>query len=483
VAKVCFGFEVHQPFRLNSEFVVNKVIKKKDIREIYFSDKNREILERVIEKCYIPATEIILNSLDQGFHCALSISGTLIEQLEMWGKDALQLFTQVAAHKNAEVLSQTYYHSLASLFTEKDEFKEQIQLHRQLMKDTFGIMPAVFENTEFIFNNEIVSIVKQLEFDAIFSEGVERVLGWRSPNYTYSCQGISVLMRNYQLSDDIAFRFSNREWNQNPLTANKYASWIATTPGDCITIFIDFETFGEHQWKESGILEFLRWLPIELEEKAVECILPSAAAKIEPKDEISVPDTTSWADVEKDSSAWLGNNKQITAFKSLERAKSFIKNKMIWRYLQTSDLFHYMSSKCGSCGDVHSYFRQEEPFESFATFMRVLSDFEERSVTTMRIRKVAFGLRCLPPEKAFHFYSHFGYTGYSAYSLDEFAEQLEIVPADSITYHTDRNDFSKWIENVIGDIQLASDIRRCSIRYEIVEAVNRRREYLWNRLK
>lgn len=483
MAKVCFGFEVHQPFRLNNEFSPDKVIKKKDIREIYFHDKNREILERVIEKCYIPATEIIINCLDEGFRCAFSISGTLIEQLEMWGREALQLFSHIAAHKNAEIIAQTYYHSLASLFIEKDEFEEQIRLHRQLMKDTFGKIPIVFENTEFIFNNDIAAIVKKLGFDAICAEGVERVLGWRSPNYLYSCQGITVLMRNYVLSDDIAFRFSNREWNQNPLTAEKYASWIAATQGDCITIFIDYETFGEHHWKESGILEFLRWLPFELAEKGNECVLPSEAAKISTRDEVSVPETISWADIEKDTSAWLGNNKQVTAFRNLERAKLLIKNKTIWRYLQTSDHFHYMSSKCGSCGDVHSYFRQEGPFESFATYMRVLSDYEERSATAMRTRKAAFGLRCLPPERAFHFHSNFGYTGYSAYSLDEFAEQLEVVPSDSITYHVERNDFSQWIAYVIGDSQLASDISNNATRHVIVEAVNRRREYLWSRLK
>jgi alpha-amylase len=320
MANVCFGFEVHQPFRLNNQFAAETSRKQKHLQDIYFSSGNREILERVVQKCYLPATQILLENLDQGFCCGISISGTLVEQLEHWGKDALNLFAQVAVHKNAEILGQTYYHSLVSLFHNQDEFEEQIRLHRELMKETFGVQPRIFENTEFIFNNTIASTVRRLGFSAMYTEGVDRILGWRNPNYLYSCKGLKLLLRHCRLSDDIAFRFTNREWDHYPLTADTYAEWIAESPGECVQVFIDYETFGEHQWADTGILDFLRWLPEKLLEKGVECVTPSTAALADPCEELSVEETISWADLEKDTSAWLGNCWQNAAFRGVERA-------------------------------------------------------------------------------------------------------------------------------------------------------------------
>ncbi len=483
MTQVCFGFEVHQPFRLNESFDPEEMRKNRNIKEIYFSRKNRELLERVAKKCYIPATGILLENLDQGFRCALSLSGTLVEQMERWASDALDLFSQVARHPNAEMLGQTYYHSLASLFPTMEEFEEQVQLHRELMKDQFGTEPKVFENTEFLFNDTIARTVNRLGFDAIYTEGVDRILGWRSPNYLYSCQGMKILIRNCQLSDDIAFRFPARSWEEYPLTANTYASWIAATPGDCIHIFIDYETFGEHQWEETGILEFLRWLPRELLEKGNECLLPSQAAASNPCEELSIQETISWADREKDTSAWLGNCMQNAAFRALVGGERLVREKTIWRRLTTSDHFHYMAAKGGTCEEVHSYFRQEEPQKSFSTFLRILSDFEQRSAALTRQRGAVLGLRVVPPEQAFHFHSDYGYTGYSAFSLDEFALQLEVCPSDSIAFHAGRGDFARWIRDVIGDRHLASSLEPCSERHEISAAVERRRKYLWNRLK
>jgi alpha-amylase len=483
MANACFGFEVHQPFRLNTQFIPETARKQKNLQEIYFSSSNRLILERVVQKCYVPATQILLDNLDQGFQCALSLSGILVEQLERWGKDALDLFTQVAEHKNAEILGQTYYHSLASLFKDQDEFEEQIRLHRDCMKETFGVEPRVFENTEFIFNNTIASTARKLGFSAVVTEGIDRVLEWRSPNYLYSCKGIKLLLRNCRLSDDIAFRFTNREWDQYPLTADTYAQWISQSPGECVQVFIDYETFGEHQWADTGILEFFRWLPQEMLEKGIECITPSVAALSDPCEDLSLEETISWADLEKDTSAWLGNCWQNAAFRALERGRRLVKEPTIWRYLTTSDHFHYMAAKFGSCEEVHSYFRQEEPAEAFVTFMRILSDLEQRSAALTREKGAVLGLRTFPPEKAFHFHSDYGYTGYSAYSLDEFAEQLEVVPADSIAYHVNNGDLSRWVSEVIGDKLLARELSRRTLRHELVEMVDKRRKYLWSRLK
>ncbi len=483
MAKVCFGFEVHQPFRLNNQFDADVYRKQKHVEDLYFSSGNKEILEKVVQKCYLPATEILLTNLDQGFRCAMSLSGTVIEQLERWGKDALDLFGQVAVHKNAEILGQTYYHSLASLFSDPEEFEEQIILHKRLMKDTFGIEPRIVENTEFLFNDAIAVAARKLGFSAMYTEGVDRILGWRSPNFLYSCNGLKLLLRNCRLSDDIAFRFTNRSWDQYPLTASTYAGWIAATPGECVQVFIDYETFGEHQWADTGILEFLRWLPEELLHAGVDCITPSMAAEADPCEDLRLEETISWADLEKDTSAWLGNCWQNAAFRAMERAPPLVANRTLWRYLTTSDHFHYMAAKFGSCEAVHSYFRHEAPEKAFNTYMRVLSDLEYRSASLSRRKGAILALRTLPPDKAFHFHSDFGYTGYSAFSLDEFAEQLEVVPADSLTYHLRRDDFARWLEDVIGDPLLAREVKGKTLRYEIAEAVDTRRRYQWNRLK
>ena len=322
MVRLCMGFEVHQPYRLNPAFEPGRVKRGRKPEEAYFSDSNKEILLRVCDKCYLPATQLMLELLDEGFKCAYSLSGTLVEQLERWSPDVLDLFRQVARHRNAEMLSQTYYHSIASLFDDGlAEFQEQVQLHRRLMKDVFGVETQVLENTEFIFNNAIAASAARMGFKAAYTEGVDRILGWRSPNYVYSCRDMKVLMRNFPLSDDVAFRFPNRGWPEWPLTADKYASWIAASQGDFVNVFVDYETFGEHQWVDTGIMEFLRWLPRECTDRDVAFATPSEIAELEPKEELRFDETVSWADVEKDVSAWLGNTIQHTALKRYSMPK------------------------------------------------------------------------------------------------------------------------------------------------------------------
>ena len=228
---ICIGFEVHQPYRLNRTFSPDPKIKKKDLFDHYFDSLNKEILLRVVDKCYDPATKLILEKLDEGFACSFSMSGILIEQLERWSKDTLSLFEQVARHKNTEMIGQTYYHSIASCFSDKSEFREQVTLHSDLMHDLFGVRPTIFENTEFTFNNEVAATVRDMGFAGIFTEGVDRILGWRSPDYLYTCRDLPVLLRNTKLSDDIAFRFANRTWDMYPLTADTYARWVASSSG------------------------------------------------------------------------------------------------------------------------------------------------------------------------------------------------------------------------------------------------------------
>lgn len=481
---VCIGFEVHQPFRLNRHFSPDPKIKKKDLKELYFDVLNREVLERVSEKCYVPATKVILEKLDEEFHCAFSFSGTLIEQLEKWQPDVLALFDQVARHKNSELLGQTYYHSIASCFGDKSEFIDQAGLHADLMHDLFRIRPKIFENTEFTFNNQIATHVKEMGYDGIFTEGVDHVLGWRSPHHVYTCQDLPVLLRDIQFSDDIAFRFGNKSWDKYPLKADTYADWLAATPGAIVNIFLDYETFGEHFWKETGILNFLSHLPAEMEKRKIKTVLPTEALQqYAPVGTINVSNTISWADIEKDASAWMGNERQLTAYSAVQKAAAFATDKSIWRYLQTSDHFYYMASKYGTCGEVHTYFSHHEADEAFRTYMAILADFEKRNIHLMKNRKSAKTLRTLTMEEAFHFSSPSGYIGYTAFNLDQFCDLIRVVPADSIEFHQQRGDISNWIEHVLGDEDLARSVRGLTDRQTLIGVTNERRELLWSRLR
>jgi len=484
LADICIGFEVHQPYRLNRQFSPVPEKKKDGLFDLYFDGLNKEILLRVADKCYNPATKIILEKLDEGFSCAFSLSGIVIEQLQKWSPDTLSLFEQVANHRNCELIGQTYYHSIASCFSDKTEFHDQVSQHGDLIHDLFNQRPAIFENTEFTFNNDIATMIRDMGFHGIFTEGVDRILGWRSPDFLYTCQDLPVMLRNTTLSDDIAFRFSNRTWEQYPLTADTYASWVAASSGEIINVFLDYETFGEHFWEETGIFNFLRHLPDELRNRNITTVLPSrVVADHVPVGTIDVHETISWADIEKDTSAWMGNERQRTAFHAVQSARPYATDLQIWRYLQTSDHFYYMASKYGSSGEVHTYFSHHEAEDAFKTFMRVLSDYESRNIRLMKNKKSATSLRVLSPELAFHFAGPTGFIGYAAYNLDQFEELLCIVPEESIRYHQGRGDFVNWITDALEEPRLAERISGLFERHEIVKIIKQRREQLWSNLK
>ncbi|MEM4662429.1 MAG: glycoside hydrolase family 57 protein [Candidatus Diapherotrites archaeon] len=378
---------MHQPMRIGKYSFFDIGTGKS-----YFDEeKNRAYLERVVKKCYGPATALInelINETDGAFKVNFSITGTLIEQLEKYFPKILESFIAVVETGCAELFNETYYHSLSFLISER-EFKEQIKLHRKKIKAVFGVKPKVFRNTEAVYNNDIAKIVSKLGFKAIVTEGSEKILGWRSPNYLYKAKGedILLLLRNYRLSDDIAFRFSERSWTEYPLTADKYAYWIAATQGECVNIFMDYETFGEHQWPETGVFDFLRHLPMEIL-KYRDCEFACASEvikKLEPKDELDVPYFLSWADIDRDLSAWLENRIQRHAFeeiRALEKAVRKSKNLDIlhsWRLLQTSDHFYYMCTKWFADGDVHKYFNPyETPYDAYINYINVLNDLKMR---------------------------------------------------------------------------------------------------------
>ena len=389
MTSVCFYFQVHQPYRLK-DYGFFKI----GIDHSYEADeKNREILNKVADKCYIPANNKMLDLIDRfdgNFKIAFSFSGTVLEQFEKYRPDVLASFKKLVKTGMVEILSETYYHSL-SFPNSRKEFERQVKLHADKVKELFGVTPTVFRNTELIFNNDIAFMAHKMGFKGILCEGVDRFLKERSPNFLYYSQGskeIKCLLKNYTFSDDIAFRFSNRGWKEYPLTAAKFSKWVHNLDGksDVINLFMDYETFGEHQWTETGIFKFLDTLPSELlKHQNFDFKTPSEVIEAyQAKETYDVPTYTSWADQERDLSAWLENAMQKEALQriyNLEEKVLKTKDKTLidtWSRLQTSDHFYYMSTKFMTDGDVHQYFSPyATPFDAYINYMNVLSDFEK----------------------------------------------------------------------------------------------------------
>lgn len=391
---VCFYFQVHQPHR----------VKRYRIFDIgndphYFNDSsesnlnNRKVLRKVAEKCYLPANRVIKELLDRHpeFKVTYSFSGVFLEQLEEWAPDVLASFQELVATGRVEVLGETYYHSLAYLFSPA-EFRRQVRQHRGKIIDLFHYEPESFRHTELIYNNALAHEVADLGFTAILAEGAPKVLGWRSPNFVYQPPGaknLRLLLKNYRLSDDIAFRFSSREWSDWPLDAPKFGSWVSGHNGDgqVINLFMDYETFGEHQWADTGIFDFLRALPSEVLKHPDNnfVTVTEAARRYAPVGELDAPEFYSWADTERDLSAWLSNSMQHEAARAIyELEEPVLKTKNdhlinSWRRLQTSDHLYYMCTKWWADGDVHKYFSPYgSPYEAFIAYMNVLQDLRLR---------------------------------------------------------------------------------------------------------
>jgi len=387
MASICFYFQVHQPLRLRHYTVFDK-------NDRYFDDyKNASICRKVADKCYLPTNRLLLEVIRrfQGrFKIAYSLTGVLLEQLQLFAPEVISTFDALAETGCVEFLAETYYHSLSYLYS-RDEFIEQINKHTETIERLFGQKPRVFRNTELIYNNDLAALIESTgNFDAIMTEGADHILGYRSPNFLYrpkGCNKLKLLLKNYSLSDDIAFRFSNRDWSQWPLTADKFAAWINSVNGNVINLFMDYETFGEHQWKDTGIFDFMRHLPEQVLKNPYNNFkTPTEIVQsFQPVDTVDVPHLISWADIERDLSAWLGNAMQSNALHELYRLEKDVKKtgneKIIadWRKLQTSDHFYYMCTKYFADGDVHKYFNPyDSPYDSYINFMNVLGNLHER---------------------------------------------------------------------------------------------------------
>ncbi len=382
---ICFYFQIHQPFRL-------KRYRFFDIgNDHYYYDDfaNDDIVTRIAQRSYIPAAETLLGMIEKypGFHCAISITGTALEQFEHYVPEFIDILKKLAATGRVEFLAETYAHSLSSL-TDPEEFQSQVRAHDDKLNELFGVKPKVFRNTELIYCDEIAPQILEMGYKGVITEGARHILGWKSPNYVYSaCTApkLKMLLKNSKLSDDIAFRFSNPEWDAYPLTADKYIDWIASTPNEeqIINLFMNLETFGELQPRETGIFQFLEALPYFAKERGIEFWTPSEAiSRLKAVSELSILYPISWADEARDTSAWLGNKLQNEAFNKLYSVAERVRLsddrrlKQDWNYLQASDHFFYMSTKHMADGDVHSHFSPyDTPFQAFTNYMNVLSDF------------------------------------------------------------------------------------------------------------
>ncbi len=385
---VCFYFQVHQPFRI-------KPYRFFDIGEdhYYWDDYlNRNVIRKVAQKCYLPMNALLMELIQKyngKFKVAFSLSGTFLDQMEAYAPDVLESFQKLVATGHVELLNETYSHSLAALKS-KDEFFSLVYKHQRRIKELFnGYTPKVFRNTELIYSDQIGAMVAEMGYEAVLTEGAKHILGWKSPNYVYNNSinpELKVLLKNFLLSDDIAFRFSNKTWADYPLTTDKFVSWLNAIPKEeqVVNLFMDYETFGEHQWAETGIFEFMRHLPEAIFKGSnFTFATPSEVAKALPGvGKIFVPTPISWADEERDLTAWLGNDMQDEAFDRLYEIQKLVKDiddseiQRDWEYLQTSDHFYYMCTKFFSDGSVHEYFSPyDTPYDAFINYMNTLSDF------------------------------------------------------------------------------------------------------------
>lgn len=405
---ICLYFQVHQPTRL-------RLYRFFDIGKDshYYDDfANRTILKRVAQKCYLPMNETILNAIRENggqFKVAFSISGSALEQFDRYAPEVIDSFRALADTGCVEFLSETYYHSLASL-SNPLEFKQQVEKHRDAIERYFGQTPLSFRNTELIYSNRIGEMVSKLGYRTMLTEGARHIMGWRSPNYVYTSQNASrlkLLLRNYNLSDDIAFRFSG-----NHLDADGYVQWLKESVrdgGDVVNLFMDYETFGEHTPASSGIFEFMAHLPAAvLRDGTFQFSTPAQAGKIHRATAaLDVPETISWADEERDLTAWLGNELQQDAYNKLNaqyEKLAILNNESLWNdygHLQESDHLYYMCTKFFSDGEVHKYFNPyDSPYEAFINYMNVLSDFIIRVNDEMSVLDAKFAPSVKKEEQA-----------------------------------------------------------------------------------
>jgi alpha-amylase len=452
-------FEVHQPLRIKPLTDLPPGSKADDPLELLNWELNKVVFDRVAENVYIKASRILLEALREveDFKVTFSISGLALELMEKWAPQALELLREIASTGRAEFMAQTYYHSLA-WFIDVDEFVEQVLAQARLVEELLDYRPSAAENTEFIYNNDVACTLYSIGFKVTVTEGVEWIPGFKGPNYVYQAYGcpVRVLARNYRLSDDIGFRFSLRTWDQYPLTADKYASWVARSPGDVVLVALDYETFGEHQRPETGIYDFLRWLPREAVRARLSfATVTEAAFKHRPRGTPDVPPwaTISWAD-ERDVSAWLGNEAQRIGLEVLRMLYSYAKALggealRVWRLYTLSDHFYYQATKTGPAGEVHSYFNPyTSPYKAQLIYHMALKTLRDYIVRMARADYCRFIEAFRAPRRlCYHIALDSGVLEVCSYA--ELLEALRSLPEGVVREHITRGYIDRWVDEVL----------------------------------
>lgn len=475
--QVCMGFILHQPHQLDQAYA-SGVTEEGSAHSPFSSKGEKERIRLLSASSYMPTLRLLLRMMDDGFCCSLLISGTLIEALERFDPDLYDLLMQAASHRHTELLSETYYHSVIGIFPDIGEYRMQVELHRQLMTEISGKKPNVLVATDCIFSRADAGLARDMGFSALYTDNFGRNLQNINPTRLYQLEGIPILIRHCELSDDIALRYGKVDWVNHPLTPATYAGWIAKLMGGTAHVMVDIETFGGRFSRETGVFEFLESLPNAYEDAGVKMALPSDLVTGEvPPDPI--PDDA----MEMLTGLWPTNMLQCTALEALRTAGRWVPDRTAWRRFQTMDHFQAMATTSGACGRLMNQRTQAEAHEAFSLYLRSLCRFEEEESRKIRSRTAARILRCIPPERAFHFCSPAHYEGFSAHSLEEFLKLLDFASDACICHHTEQADFSIWIREVIGDGTLASRIEPLRDRFEIREVLRERIFYLWNRLK
>ncbi|MES2876732.1 MAG: glycoside hydrolase family 57 protein [Patescibacteria group bacterium] len=388
---------VHQPWRVRDYSIFDTGSSHEYFNDSSDTDRNnRRIFEKVADKSYRPMNRLLQQLLDthDDFRLSLSITGTFVEQAREYAPDVLESFRSLVRTGKVEIVAETYQHSLA-FFYSRSEFERQVTLHREMIEHEFGVTPTAFRNTELAYNDELALWADQAGYEAILSEGWDPVLGGRTPNQVFKPAGtesIRLLTKNYRLSDDVAFRFGDKAWQGWPLSVDSYEQWLdaSLNDGQLINLFMDYETFGEHQWEDTGIFGFFERLVGTWASRDDRTFYTAtqAARAFEPTSEVSMPQTVTWADSERDLTAWLGNSMQQEALRYLYGLEHDIvrcnDSDLIsdWRRLQTSDHVYYMCTKWFKDGDVHAYFSPyDSPYDAFLYFMNTIRDLRYRLMT------------------------------------------------------------------------------------------------------
>jgi len=466
-------FEMHQPKRLRCIFG-KKLTKSEDLEgEFFDGELNKEVFLRLAKNCYVPGLKMISQGIEKHeFRCAIGVSGTLLEQSKDWCPEIIELLNNLGRSGSCEFIGQTYYHSLACLIDDK-EFRQQADMHRRAIKKLFGTDVTTFENTGFIYNNNVAKTLGQMGFRNIIADGTEKMLSWRSPNYMYSSKdsSVNVLMRNYRLSDMVNFRFTSSEWPSQRIATKDFVDGMLEADGELIILSFSLETFGEHFSHESGTRDFLKDLPAQIKEhKDLTVETPAEAArKLKAVGEVDMEESVSGADLEKDLSAWLGNDKQRYCFDTVKYLKPIVEvsnERMIrlWRLFTQSDNFQYMSAKGGETGSIHAYFSHfDSPVEAFISTLWALTDFRQRLYTIAGKRSRYFRMLYgeLPEGHAFHFVAGFARPSeMAARNLFELRDAVGKVQEESIAFHLRHGDLSKWTDEILGCSGLATELRR-----------------------